>query len=67
MFDSNLPFRKYHSVENTRTSNKHDISLQNQYDKLKQSYGVPDTYFKDNSSGLNENRKGLKQLFTYIK
>lgn len=50
----------------TRTSNKQDVSLQNQYDKLEQAYGSPDSYFKDTGSGLNENRKGLKQLLSYI-
>ena len=50
----------------TRTSNKQDVSLQNQYDELEKEYGSPDAYFKDTGSGLNENRKGLKQLLSYI-
>lgn len=50
----------------TRTSNKQDISLENQKQKLTQSYGTPDEVFTDTGSGLNDNRKGLNKLITYL-
>lgn len=51
-----------HKIFYTRTSSKQDVSLENQYEKLVKAYGEPDYKYKDFSSGLNENRKGLNKL-----
>lgn len=58
-----LTHKTYYYV---RTSNKQDISLDNQINKLTQEYGGPDKIFKDTGSGLNDKRKGLNQLFNEI-
>lgn len=50
----------------TRTSSKQDVSLENQKQKLIQSYGDPDEVFTDVGSGLNDNRKGLNKLISYL-
>ena len=50
-----------------RTSNKQDVSLDNQQKKLEQEYGAPEKVFTDTCSGLNDKRKGLTQLINYIK
>lgn len=49
-----------------RCSGNSDISIDNQIDKLTQSYGEPNQIFSDKSSGLNDNRKGLNKLFKFI-
>lgn len=51
-----------HKIFYTRTSSEQDISLESQYEKLVKAYGEPDYKYKDFSSGLNENRKGLNKL-----
>lgn len=45
-----------------RTSNKQDISLQNQLNKLENTYGKADFTYTDTASGLSENRRGLNAL-----
>lgn len=49
-----------------RSSNKTDVTVEAQINKLEEAYGTPDKVFKDFASGLNENRKGLKQLLTEV-
>lgn len=51
-----------HKIFYTRTSNEQDVSIENQYEKLLKAYGKPEYKYKDFSSGLNENRKGLNKL-----
>lgn len=51
-----------HKIFYTRTSSKQDIGIETQYEKLAKAYGEPDCKYKDFSSGLNENRKGLNKL-----
>lgn len=51
----------------TRTSNKQDVSLENQQQKLTQAYGQPDYVFADMCSGLNDKRRGLSQLISHLK
>ena len=48
----------------TRMSDKQDVSLQNQYDKLEKEYGSPDAYFKDTGSGLNDSLIFNNQILT---
>ena len=49
-----------------RTSSKQDVSLANQEDKLRSSYGEPTAIFKDTASGLSDKRRGLNKLFTEL-
>lgn len=49
----------------TRSSSKNDTLTATQKTKLEAEYGAPDKTFTDSSSGLNENRKGLKALIRY--
>ena len=51
----------------TRTSNKQDVGLENQQQKLTQAYGQPDYVFADMCSGLNDKRRGLSQLISHLK
>lgn len=53
-------------IHYARTSNKQDVSLDNQLKKLENEYGEPGHVFTDTSSGLNDNRPGLKKLFNQI-
>ena len=50
-----------------RTSDYSPTRQKEQYRQLKELYGDPKKTYKDSSSGLNENRKGLKHLITDIK
>ena len=50
-----------------RSSTSGDVTVNTQIDKLTQNYGEPDKVFIDKSSGLNDKRKGIKSLFSYIK
>lgn len=49
-----------------RTSNKYDVSLNNQVAKLTENFGESNIIFKDNASGLNDNRRGLNRLVEHI-
>lgn len=55
------------SVFYVRSSSGSDVSLETQIDKLTKSYGEAHKVFSDKSSGLNENRKGLKSLIEFCK
>lgn len=46
----------------TRSSNSNDVLLETQENLLTEKFGTPYKVYKDKSSGLNENRKGLNQL-----
>lgn len=50
-----------------RSSNGNDVLIESQIEKLEEKYGKAEKIFKDKASGLNENRKGLTSLLTYIK
>lgn len=50
-----------------RSSGGSDVSLETQIEKLTKSYGEAHKVFSDKSSGLNENRKGLKSLIEFCK
>lgn|SRR5699024_451837 len=50
-----------------RSSSGSDVSLETQIEKLTKSYGEAHKVFSDKSSGLNENRKGLKSLVEFCK
>lgn len=52
-------------VRESNTSLK--TALDNQIKMLENEYGQPDKVYKDLGSGLNENRKGLKQLLNDAK
>lgn len=45
-----------------RSSNGDDTLMNNQVDALTELYGTPLKIYRDKSSGLNENRKGLRAL-----
>lgn len=53
-------------IHYARSSNKNDIAINTQLDKLKTNFGNPDCIFTDHASGLNENRTGLKALFKEV-
>lgn len=55
------------SVFYVRSSSGSDVSLKTQIEKLTKSYGEAYKVFSDKSSGLNENRKGLKSLIEFCK
>lgn len=55
------------SVFYVRSSSGSDVSLETQIEKLTKSYGEAHKVFSDKSSGLNENRKGLKSLIEFCK
>lgn len=55
------------SVFYVRSSSGSDVSLKTQIEKLTKSYGEAHKVFSDKSSGLNENRKGLKSLVEFCK
>lgn len=55
------------SVFYVRSSSGSDVSLETQIKKLTKSYGEAHKVFSDKSSGLNENRKGLKSLVEFCK
>lgn len=50
-----------------RSSNENKSLLDNQLKELRKNYGNPVCVYKDVGSGLNENRKGLKQLINDLK
>lgn len=50
-----------------RSSDGNDVTMNTQLKKLTSEYGIPDKIFKDKSSGLNDNRRGLNSLIEYIK
>ncbi len=50
-----------------RSSNRNDILLETQTEKLTAAFGEPDLVFSDSSSGLRENRVGLRRLREEIK
>lgn len=50
-----------------RSSDGNDVTMNTQLEKLTSEYGIPDKIFKDKSSGLNDNRRGLNSLIEYIK
>lgn len=50
-----------------RSSNRNDILLETQTEKLTAAYGEADLIFSDNASGLNDNRVGLRRLREEIK
>lgn len=48
-----------------RSGAKDDITNATQQDKLRAAYGEPDKVFSDSASGLNENRRGLRDMLDY--
>lgn len=49
-----------------RSSTHNDVTIATQLNKLTEAYGQADDIFRDNASGLNENRVGLKNLINHI-
>ena len=49
-------------VHYARSSGGDNTIINHQFEKLEEYYGTPDIKIKDKASGLNENRKGLKNL-----
>jgi len=49
-----------------RSNDGDNKKLQTQINLLTQKYGEPDKIIKDNASGLNEKRRGLKSLFKLV-
>lgn len=50
-----------------RSSIGSDVLISTQLERLESAYGEPDNVFQDESSGLNEKRKGLKELLKAVK
>lgn len=50
-----------------RSSSDSDVLISTQLERLELAYGEPDNVFQDESSGLNEKRKGLKELLKAVK
>lgn len=50
-----------------RSSNGDEVLMENQKNSLKEFYGDPVNIYKDKSSGLNDNRKGLASLMNDAK
>lgn len=50
-----------------RSSSGNKTSLDRQVDELAAHYPAPEYVLKDSASGLNENRKGLKRLFSLVR
>lgn len=51
----------------TRSSKGSNVAHKAQYDELLENYGEPVKYYKDNGSGLNENRKQLQKMISDAK
>ena len=49
-----------------RSSSRSDVLIETQIDKLSSAYGHADKVFKDQSSGLNEKRKGLNKMLDFL-
>ena len=49
-----------------RTNQNDDTKLDDQYELLKEEYGVPDEVYKDKASGTDENREGLQELIKQV-
>lgn len=50
-----------------RSSTSNDVTVNTQIEKLTSQFGQPDKVFTDKSSGLNDKRRGLHSLFSYMK
>lgn len=50
-----------------RSSGASDVLQETQKEKLTTAYGEPARIFTDAASGLNENRRGLRQLLDFVK
>lgn len=50
-----------------RSSSGQDVSISTQKELLEESYGVAEKVFVDKASGLNENRKGLNALLSWVR
>ena len=60
--DSSLQYVFY-----VRSSSGQDVSISTQKELLEESYGVAEKVFVDKASGLNENRKGLNALLSWVR
>lgn len=49
-----------------RSSSGQDVSISTQKELLEESYGAAEKVFVDKASGLNENRKGLNALLSWV-
>lgn len=61
------PERNEKHIFYIRSSSGNDVSLDTQREALEESYGEPFKVFQDKSSGLNENRAGLKSMLAFVK
>lgn len=63
--DDPVPVQPRETVFYVRSSNGNDVTMETQEEALRAAYGEPTRVFSGKSSGLNENRRGLRSLLEF--